>query len=151
MKSFKELLAEEILLELFDKPLPFSWEEITPNSWYASFKIDKQHYGVDIYITNDSPDPDIEQGWEIVFGVGKDRMGLDIGILNTGNEIKVFSTVVAAIKEWYKLNKNHPFWFSAKEPSRVKLYKAFARLIKKEIGRSHKLIKKKETYFVFNT
>ena len=50
-------------------------------------------------------------------------------ISKTGSEFKVFATVAEILNEYLKKVKPDVFWFTAKEPSRAKLYDRFAKLI----------------------
>ena len=107
------------LNELFDTqvPIKIEWQELSDLRY--SFVIDGKKYEFDA---------DNEKGsWEIVFTYRGDKAST--GITGTGNAAQVFSAVAKCIDMFLKKYKPNQFWFSAKEPSRKKLYDKFSKLI----------------------
>ena len=66
--------------------------------------------------------------WEIIFS-GKKR---STGITGTGNAPQVFAGIAKCTDMFLKKYKPIEFYFSAKERSRVKLYKRFSKVITKK-------------------
>jgi hypothetical protein len=66
--------------------------------------------------------------WQITFEI-RGAGGKPHDISKTGNEFKVFATVAEILNEYLKKVEPEIFWFTAKEPSRAKLYDRFAKLI----------------------
>lgn len=108
-----------ILNELFDTTVPF---EMTLDGGF--FKIDQYTYGVDFLFMNDT-------SAQVSFSMDKPSTNYPgtssshYGVEGTGNELKVFATVIAIIKQFIINNPQITYIeFSAKsaEPSRVRLY-----------------------------
>lgn len=58
-------------------------------------------------------------------------------ITNTGNAPQVFSAMRDIVEHWYDESIAHNFTgiaFTAKEPSRIKLYRVFAESVRREFG-----------------
>ena len=70
----------------------------------------------------------MKKRWHITFEI-RGTGGKPHDISKTGNEFKVFATVAEILNEYLKKVKPDNFWFTAKEPSRAKLYDRFAKLI----------------------
>jgi len=114
-------------MEVFDsKPARIQW--ITKNN--------RQWVGV--FIVADLPIRisfvEFKGIWEVVFGVDMGHLpqkfkskvktfGDAFGIIGTGNQGKVFSTVLDLLKKFAKNIKPQKIAFTADEPSRMKLYK----------------------------
>jgi len=118
----------------------------TPNGSFASFDADGINYQVRIMAIKGLPDTA-----EVVFARIFDKKEHEfipahsIGIENLndiGKSIKVINTVIAICKEYNEKNNPLMWAFSAKEPSRVKLYNRMATQLAKDIGM--KLIRKTE-------
>jgi hypothetical protein len=126
MKSFKELN------EAFDKPLPYD-----SDIWYKtdslmySFKLsDKDYYRVVIYKSEDLAENEYQVTFEHlknekqIYDPSPGKFGT-MNAFSTSDAIKVFSTVIAIIKEHLSDHPNiKKLSFSAKptEYSRFKLY-----------------------------
>ena len=109
------------LLEVLNKPAEWKWFKTSSREWKALFTIDDNKY---VFKAETS---DMER-WQITFEIrGTDGSPHDIS--KTGNEFKVFATVAEILNEYLKKVKPEIFWFTAKEPSRAKLYDRFAKLI----------------------
>tara|TARA_R110000824_G_scaffold146074_1_gene314756 strand:- start:277 stop:693 length:417 start_codon:yes stop_codon:yes gene_type:complete len=109
------------LLEVLNEPAEWKWFKKSPRQWTALFIIDDNKYVFQAE-TSDMED------WQITFEIrGKGSKPHDIS--KTGNEFKVFATVAEILDEYLKKAKPDKFWFTAKEPSRAKLYDRFAKII----------------------
>ena len=109
------------LLEVLNKPAEWKWFLKAPREWKALFTIDDNKY---VFQAETS---DMER-WQITFEI-RGAGGKPHDISKTGNEFKVFATVAEILNEYLKKVKPEIFWFTAKEPSRAKLYDRFAKLI----------------------
>ena len=109
------------LLEVLNKPAEWKWFLKAPREWKALFTIDDNKY---VFKAETS---DMER-WQITFEI-RGAGGKPHDISKTGNEFKVFATVAEILNEYLKKVKPDVFWFTAKEPSRAKLYDRFAKLI----------------------
>lgn len=85
---------------------PLEQDDMPPNSWGIAFKKKQKR------------DP----------GVSRDVMSKDsFGITGDGNSAQVFGNVISIMKEFLKHERVGALYFSAEEPSRVKLYRALAK------------------------
>ena len=109
------------LIEILNKPAEWKWFLKAPREWKALFTIDDNKY---VFKAETS---DMER-WQITFEI-RGAGGKPHDISKTGNEFKVFATVAEILNEYLKKVKPEIFWFTAKEPSRAKLYDRFAKLI----------------------
>ena len=109
------------LLEVLNKPAEWKWFKTSSREWKALFTIDDNKY---VFKAETS---DMER-WQITFEI-RGAGGKPHDISKTGNEFKVFATVAEILNEYLKKVKPSVFWFTAKEPSRAKLYDRFAKLI----------------------
>ena len=109
------------LLEVLNKPAEWKWFKTSSREWKALFTIDDNKY---VFKAETS---DMER-WQITFEI-RGAGGKPHDISKTGNEFKVFATVAEILNEYLKKVKPDIFWFTAKEPSRAKLYDRFAKLI----------------------
>ena len=109
------------LTEILNKPAEWKWFKTSSREWKALFTIDDNKY---VFKAETS---DMER-WQITFEI-RGAGGKPHDISKTGNEFKVFATVAEILNEYLKKVKPDNFWFTAKEPSRAKLYDRFAKLI----------------------
>tara|TARA_Y100000815_G_C13072506_1_gene398754 strand:- start:210 stop:623 length:414 start_codon:yes stop_codon:yes gene_type:complete len=109
------------LLEVLNKPAEWKWFKTSSREWKALFTIDDNKY---VFKAETS---DMER-WQITFEI-RGAGGKPHDISKTGNEFKVFATVAEILNEYLKKVEPEIFWFTAKEPSRAKLYDRFAKLI----------------------
>jgi len=135
MHSFKQYLTE-----LFDKPAPFKWKEKDDSFWRGTFNIGKNGFEVTANLLE-------EDVWDVSFA-RTDRGLWKYDASGDGDEIKVFSTVIAMIKEFVLKQKPLELDIAASktdtdDASRVSLYK---KLIKTQAGKfGYKLTKLDDT------
>lgn len=129
--------------ELFTRVTQWEYTANKPGRIRASFQIDDAMYRVFMDIigeTNElmrtTSDPIFTLGgpvesfpeiWDITFSISPlgskgDGYGEEDGIMNSGNAIAVFSTVIDIVQETVKLYNIQTLLFTADEPSRAKLY-----------------------------
>jgi hypothetical protein len=148
------------LYELWNEPLPVKWIQKTEYAWEGDFTVGNIPYYIYIFNEKQADQKhsllppaiyekykDILQTegvWEVEFKIDtnnidyeqKEKMRAQRGsdypfsILGTGNAIGVFSTILAALKEF--VTQAHPslIYFEAKEETRVKLYNRLVRQTK---------------------
>ena len=135
------------LVELFDKPATtWKWHD-TGMGWAAVFKLGGRDYHVDMSgmpmfdMADDMHDQGLELPPEIEAIAKTDPVIYDASfylhtgheetswqISGTGNEYKVFATVMAIIKEFLTKEPDTEYiHMAASEPSRIKLYNRMAR------------------------
>lgn len=106
------------LKETMDRP--YSWEWVKKSDqWWAIFQGKNEKFKV--YI---------DQNGHIMF-IGSES-GVDIS--NNGDAFQIFATVGDIVKSYISNNDVGSINFSAKEPSRLKLYGKFANMLAKKIG-----------------
>ena len=109
------------LTEILNKPAKWKWFKTNWREWTALFTIDDNKYVF-------KAETDDMERYQITFEI-RGTGGKPHDISKTGNEFKVFATVAEILNEYLKKGEPEIFWFSAKEPSRAKLYDRFAKLI----------------------
>ncbi len=119
----------EILSELFDSRVQYTWGQQTDTVWRAKFAVDGYEYNVRFKSEHDHT---FGPGWDFAFamqfssGAGakfKDS-GVDtVGILSTGKAPRVFSCVLQIMDDFIKQAEPTYVAFSAQEPSRRTLYR----------------------------
>ena len=109
------------LLEVLNKPAKWKWFKTNWREWIALFIIEDNKYVF-------KAETDDMERYQITFEI-RGTGGKPHDISKTGNEFKVFATVAEILNEYLKKVEPDVFWFSAKEPSRAKLYDRFAKLI----------------------
>ena len=109
------------LTEILNKPAKWKWFKTNWREWTALFIIDDNKYVF-------KAETDDMERYQITFEI-RGTGGKPHDISKTGNEFKVFATVAEILNEYLKKVKPDNFWFTAKEPSRAKLYDRFAKLI----------------------
>ena len=109
------------LLEVLNKPAEWKWFKTSSREWKALFTIVDNKY---VFKAETSDMERLQITFEIRGTGGKPH-----DISKTGNEFKVFATVAEILNEYLKKVEPEIFWFTAKEPSRAKLYDRFAKLI----------------------
>lgn len=124
------------LRELFDKPVPWKWIEQDPDRWEAQFNVNNIPYNV-VMNQLTSRDEDEDEGydyspvWNVVFFDGENGVQFDITGKAGSQSIDVFSTVLHILVAFKKEHRTASLRFSAKEPSRQKLYHRIVTMIKK--------------------
>ena len=123
------------LRELFNKPAPWEWSEQNPARWQAQFNVNNVPYTVNIdRLIYDDDDEDDEYGaiWNVVF-FDESNGGVQFDI--TGKlgsySIDVFSTVLRILLAFKKEHLTSSLRFTAKEPSRQKLYDRIVSMLQK--------------------
>ena len=112
--------ANEFITELFDKPLEWKWVKNTNMYHAAKFNINDKTY--DFYVAK-VDDETTDSAWEIGFELETPAgMPNDVSITKSGDQHKVFSTVIAIMKDFMSWNAVSRLYFSSEEPSRTKLY-----------------------------
>jgi len=109
------------LVEVLNKPADWKWFKQNGREHTALFIIDDNKY---VWKAETSD----QERWQVTFEI-RGTGGKPHDISKTGNEFQVFATVAVILDEFVKKVKPDIFWFSAKEPSRAKLYDRFAKLI----------------------
>ena len=121
---FRSKFTKEPLQELFDRTTEWHWEEKEQGHWGASFTINNIEY---IVILAEEPVYNKQTGeyddnnvWAVEF---QDPTADDPhGITGKGNAQLVFATVIEILKNFKQSNPEATLHFTAKEPSRQKLY-----------------------------
>ena len=116
-----------LLKELFDKPLKYRWIEKDSDYYVASFSFINSKYNTKITydVEFDNRAANRHNDYEITFAMtDRDRNILvpKIGITNSGDEIKVFSTIMKIIENFVNMKNPKFLIFRAAENSRIKLY-----------------------------
>ena len=139
------LRYDEYLTELWDKPAPLKWYRTPPDGIEASFKIGEDGYFV-AFENHGDRFASGESIYNLVFGMEDDTVARkwgggtnpyarnSYGILGTGKQFDVFSSVIAAIKEFISRTRPYQIFFSADEPSRKRLYTAFVKQVSSKIS-----------------
>ena len=109
------------LTEILNKPAKWKWFKTNWREWIALFIIEDNKYVF-------KAETDDMERYQITFEI-RGTGGKPHDISKTGSEFKVFATVAEILNEYLKKVKPSVFWFTAKEPSRAKLYDRFAKLI----------------------
>ena len=121
------------LTEVFTKPKgKIKWKTKSAKKWNGEFSVDAREFqfmaligAVDdseLYPYEDKVDK--KETWNVSFHQSKvgGKPATDPGITGAGKPIEVFNGALAAMKEFVKGTKPKYIYFSAKEPSRMKLY-----------------------------
>lgn len=114
-----------LLMEVFDKP--FEWERMESGgtSYVAEFDTGEIRYELEAHETGG--DADESDYYTMEFTAHFDNHSSQ-DITNTGKSLQVFATVTVIVRDFIKRNKPNVILFTAKEPSRVKLYDRLAKL-----------------------
>jgi hypothetical protein len=129
---------EQYINELFDTKVDIKveWQDLSDLRY--SFVINDKVYTFDA---------DNEKGtWEIDFTL---RSKATTQITGSGNAPQVFAAVKECLNIFLKKRKPYQFWFTAKEPSRKKLYKMMSKLITRKYPYTFKIEKKSNGDDVF--
>ena len=121
------------LAEVFTKPKgKIKWKRKSATRWDGVFSVDDRVFrfmaligAIDDSELHPYEDKvDKKETWNVSFHQSKvgGKRATDTGITGAGKPIEVFNGALAAIKEFVKGAKPKYIYFSAKEPSRMKLY-----------------------------
>lgn len=127
--SFKKFLQ---LRESLNKSLSYEWSPMRLSDVKtAQFKIGEFIYKVSFVLEEGFGSMSGKKIADVSFTATGESGATYAGIINSSNEFKVFSTVIAIIKEYIKDHNIDVLTFIAYEKSRIKLYlrltKYFAR------------------------
>ena len=129
------LLAEArrlVLLELLDQPAQWRWTSKGSDRWYARFRVGEAEYEFRADLPGHKAIVQFNMTPESAA-----RLGVKggIGITGTGNSAVVFSTAVSIMLD---LARQFPdlglIEYTAKEPSRRKLYARMNKVIARKLG-----------------
>lgn len=136
-----DFIKESKLMEIMDDPAPFKITTNTPGIVEAEFVIKDKEYSFMAWYNFDVRHPvtgENSQSWDIDFVLDVrdtyDGVHPSIKITGTGDQFPIFATVAAIIRELIRLKNPSMISFSAKEDSRVRLYKIFAGKLAGEMG-----------------
>lgn len=119
-----------LLSEVFNMPYPWKVTEQDVDYFQAEFDVkeDNVKYAVDISESNLNV-----HEWNVEFSrieMGNPHPEFDT--TGTGDQQRIFATVIDIVKAFMKLpdiDPVHMLYFTAKEPSRMKLYQRLARTL----------------------
>ena len=130
------------LIEVFTKPKgKISWKTRSSSTWLGYFVVggNREFAFYAVRQVSDSQiwpltDKDVDKNktWEVIFYQTKPKISDDI--TGGGKPIEVFNKALAAFKEFVKGAKPESIVFTAKEPSRIKLYNIMAKKVAKGLG-----------------
>ena len=133
------------LTEVFTKPKgKIKWNRKSAFKWDGVFSVGSREFrfmaligAVDdseLYPYEDKVDK--EETWNVSFHQSKigGKPATDPGITGAGKPIEVFNGALAAMKEFVKGTKPKYIYFSAKEPSRMKLYNLMVKKLASSAG-----------------
>ena len=132
------------LTEVFAKPKgKIKWKTKTARKWNGEFSIGDRKFvfiavkgAVDdseLYPHEDEVDK--KEAWSVGFVQDATRKGkARIDITGEGKPIEVFNKTLVAMKEFVKGAKPKYIYFSAKEPSRMKLYNLMVKKLASGVG-----------------
>jgi len=133
------------LAEVFTKPKgKIKWKRKNTFKWDGVFSVGSREFrfmaligAVDdseLYPYEDKVDK--EETWNVSFHQSKigGKPATDPGITGAGKPIEVFNGALAAMKEFVKGAKPKYIYFSAKEPSRMKLYNLMVKNLASGVG-----------------
>lgn len=108
------------LNELLNQPVEWRWTRKTDSLWSAKFEVNEDIFDVFLYKHSERTD--------LTFS----SQNHSEGISGQGDQFKIFSTVGSIVEDFLRKNHIEVLVFSAKEPSRAKLYHRFAKMIASE-------------------
>jgi len=133
------------LAEVFTKPKgKIKWKRKSATRWDGVFSVDDREFrfmaligAIDDSELHPYEDKvDKKETWNVSFHQSKvgGKRATDTGITGAGKPIEVFNGALAAIKEFVKGAKPKYIYFSAKEPSRMKLYNLMIKKLASGLG-----------------
>jgi len=119
--------------ETLDTDVDVEFEEVF-GSQTTKFQIDDIQYDMifKVFGTNKPG----EKIFEVTFGptnLPPNKSSFDI-LGDTKNSLKVFGAVANVLKKWIEKENPYAFFFSAFEPSRIRLYDRFAKMIEQNLN-----------------
>ena len=128
------------LTEVFTKPKgKITWVKRSPKKYAARFSVGEdrifEFMAVLGWTTEHQVHPlniPLKKVWEVDFVQIKPTMDWDI--TGKGKPVEVMNKVLVAFKEFAKMAKPEYITFSAKEPSRMKLYNIMVKKLAKGLG-----------------
>jgi len=121
-----------LLKEILNKPYNYKWNFKGMQLWIAEFATEsKVKYEVGFNDMNTQNNPDM-RFWEVQFH-NLDQKNAS-AISGTGDEFRVFATIMAITQEVIKKTDPKILYFTAKEKSRVSLYKKLISKFAKQWG-----------------
>ena len=107
-----------ILIEVFDRPYPFSPSRGLSKERNYRFKTDA---GLEYVVSMGEEE---EAYWQVEFKQLGGPSGAKLDITGSGDAIRVFATVIEIIRDWVRRENPSLFYFSSvsNEPSRTRLY-----------------------------
>jgi len=138
------------LTEVFTKPKgKIKWDERTSTRWVGEFAVsgrfsgrqgDTRKFmfaafkGVDASMVYPLTDKEIDKKktWEVGFYQTEPELSHDI--TGAGKPVEIFNKALVAFKEFAQGAKPEAIAFTAKEPSRIKLYDIMAKKLAKGLG-----------------
>lgn len=106
-----------LLNELLKSSYNVEYDTSEPGEFYASFLTEDKR---EIKLAAVSLGP--FESWEVDFGVIGSDGSMDWNVTNKGDAFKIFATIIEILKNFLTKSKPKSFYFTAKEPSRKKLY-----------------------------
>tara|TARA_Y100000034_G_scaffold1609_1_gene2029 strand:- start:2961 stop:3434 length:474 start_codon:yes stop_codon:yes gene_type:complete len=136
------------LTEVFTKPKgKIKWKTKTAKEWNGEFSVGDRKFefialkgAVDESELHPYEDEvDQKEAWSVGFvqdatGKGSTRTAARTDITGEGKPIEVFNKALVAAKEFVKGTKPKYIYFSAKEPSRMKLYNLMVKKLASSAG-----------------
>ena len=133
------------LTEVFTKPKgKIKWKRKSATKWDGVFSVDDREFrfmaligAIDDSELHPYEDKvDKKETWNVSFHQSKvgGKRATDTGITGAGKPIEVFNGALAAMKEFVKGAKPKYIYFSAKEPSRMKLYNLMIKKLASGLG-----------------
>ena len=116
-----------LIRELFDTVPKLYFDSSDPEVFYADAVINGKDY---LFQANYWDD---QRTWEVTFQLGDGDDG-QTDVTSTGDVGVVMTHVYAFVMRFLEDIRPKSFMYTAKEPSRVKLYARFANYVKKEFG-----------------
>lgn len=116
------------LTELFDpnQAYKYDWYQRSNTLWIGGFlTADESEYAVTIHYQRREPGSQ-EAIWDISFSRENEAEGAVFGVTGSGDQFRIFTTVVVMVQEFIQAKNPDTIRFTADEPSRQKLYRALA-------------------------
>ena len=117
--------------ELLDDPYEYEILIDRESKFHALFKneVDTKYLFIADHDMIYDDDLELGEGWIILFGIGESPDWLNTTIVNGGYQFRIFATVFKILFKFLQDRNPNIFVFSAKEKSRQRLYKTFAKKI----------------------